>query len=171
MGWHISWAHYNPAVTTALLVRWKISMSEGIAYMISQILWALVAVAVAASITWTWFIPAPGDWVSISSWLIVEILFTFALASTVLHTAATKSVEGNSFYGFAIGWVVLAAAFAWGGISWGAFNPAVGLWPWLYDIFTWGWWFNHVWVLYVVGPIIWGIFAGLFHQITVGEEK
>jgi Major intrinsic protein len=38
-----------------------------------------------------------------------------------------KANEGNSFYGLAIGFTVLAGAFAVGGISGGAFNPAVAL--------------------------------------------
>ena len=35
--------------------------------------------------------------------------------------------EGNSFYGAAIGLTVTAGAFSVGGISGGAFNPAVAL--------------------------------------------
>ena len=44
--------------------------------------------------------------------LVVEILFTFALVSVVLNTAATKATAGNSYFGLAIGFTVLAAAFA-----------------------------------------------------------
>jgi aquaporin Z len=35
--------------------------------------------------------------------------------------------EGNSYFGLAIGFTVTAGAFAVGGISGGAFNPAVAL--------------------------------------------
>ena len=35
--------------------------------------------------------------------------------------------SGNSFYGLAIGFTVLAGAISVGGVSGGAFNPAVGL--------------------------------------------
>ncbi|MGZ4174551.1 MAG: aquaporin [Solirubrobacteraceae bacterium] len=35
--------------------------------------------------------------------------------------------QGNSFYGLAIGFTVVAGAFAVGGISGGAFNPGIAL--------------------------------------------
>jgi len=43
----------------------------------------------------------------------------------VLQTATTKSTSGNSYYGLAIGFTVLACAYGLGGVSGGAFNPAV----------------------------------------------
>lgn len=168
MGGHISWAHYNPAVTLGLLIRNKISMAESVAYWISQILWALVAVAIAASITGGALVPGLGEWVSVGSAVLVEFLFTFALVSVVLNTAATKATEGNSFYGLAIWFTVMAAAFAAGGISWWAFNPAVGLGPWLFDLFNGGG-FNHIWI-YLVWPLLWGIVAALYHGFTTGNE-
>src|SRR5450631_3295612 len=42
-GGHISGAHYNPAVTFAVLLRGKISVSEAIPYIIIQIAGAVVA--------------------------------------------------------------------------------------------------------------------------------
>jgi aquaporin Z len=59
--------------------------------------------------------------------VVVEGLFTFALAWVVLNTATAKGTSGNSFYGLAIGMTVMTGAVAVGGVSGGAFNPAVGL--------------------------------------------
>jgi aquaporin Z len=59
--------------------------------------------------------------------ILAEFLFTFALVWVVLNVATAKATEGNSFYGLAIGFTVLAGAFAVGAISGGAFNPAVAL--------------------------------------------
>merc|ERR1719456_1391379 len=47
------------------------------------------------------------------------------LCFVVLNVAATKATEGNQFYGLAIGFVIIAGGYAGGGISGGAFNPAV----------------------------------------------
>jgi aquaporin Z len=58
--------------------------------------------------------------------LLAEFLFTFALAYVVLNVATSKDHPNNSFYGLAIGFTVLAGAFAVGSVSGGAFNPAVG---------------------------------------------
>ncbi len=46
MGCHISGAHYNPAVTLAVWVRNKISMKEALAYMLFQLIGALLAALV-----------------------------------------------------------------------------------------------------------------------------
>jgi aquaporin Z len=41
--------------------------------------------------------------------------------------ATAKGTSGNSFYGLAIGFTVLAGAFSVGKISGGVFNPAVAV--------------------------------------------
>ena len=61
--------------------------------------------------------------------LLVEIIFTFALCMVIFNVADNRATKGNSFYGLAIGFTITAAAFAGGGISGGAYNPAVGLGP------------------------------------------
>jgi aquaporin Z len=45
----------------------------------------------------------------------------------VLNVATSKNHPDNSFYGLAIGFTVAAGAVAVGGISSGAFNPAVAV--------------------------------------------
>ena len=45
---------------------------------------------------------APGTDVTVINALLVEILFTFALVYVVLNVAATKSTQGNSYFGLAI---------------------------------------------------------------------
>jgi aquaporin Z len=59
--------------------------------------------------------------------LIAELVGTFALCYVVLNTATAKATSGNSYYGLAIGFTVTVMAFAFGGISGGAFNPAVAV--------------------------------------------
>jgi aquaporin Z len=59
--------------------------------------------------------------------MVAEFLFAFALCFVVLNVATAKSTEGNSYFGFAIGFTVLVGAFAVGSISGGVFNPAVAV--------------------------------------------
>jgi aquaporin Z len=123
-GGHISGAHYNPAVTLAVFLRGKCPVSDVIPYMIAQ------AVAAAAAAFVVLFFkgakPEPGD-VDVTKALLAEFLFTFALCYVVLNVATAKGTSGNSFYGLAIGFTVLIGAFSVGGISGGAFNPAVAV--------------------------------------------
>ncbi len=46
--------------------------------------------------------PKLGEGVLSMNAVIVEFLFTFALVSVVLNTAATKATSGNSYFGLAI---------------------------------------------------------------------
>jgi aquaporin Z len=106
----------------------------------------------------------PGPGVFTASALTVEVLFTTALALVILNVAATKATQGNSFYGLAIGFTIVAAAFAGGGISGGAFNPAVGFGATLGSaLFAGGSW-SDLW-LYVVGPLIGGAIAAGVHLL------
>ena len=77
------------------------------------------------------------------------MLFTFALAYVVLNVATSKDTAGNSYYGLAIGFTVLAGAFAVGDISGGAFNPAVAIGLAVMGLSAW----SNIWI-YV------GCFAG-----------
>ena len=102
--------------------------------------------------------PEPG--VGAGPALLIEFVFTFALCLVVLNTATTKKTEGNSYYGLAIGFTIVVAAFAGGGISGGAFNPAVGLGPIVVDALTSGGTFANLW-LYLIGPLAGGAVAAL----------
>ncbi len=160
MGGHISGAHYNPAVSLAVLIRGKLSGSELVPYWLAQIAGAVAASLAAFAIMGGTFSPAPGPEVSFGSALLVEILYTFALALVVLNCGTADETKGNSFFGLAIGFTIVAAAFAGGPISGGAFNPAVGLGPMLVDSALGDGSLSHL-ALYIAGPFIGGVLAAL----------
>ena len=125
-GGHISGGHYNPAVSLAAVVRGALSIEQLVPYWISQFAGSLVASLLVLRLAH----PAPITFCpyTIPQMLVGEFLFTFALCYVVLQTATNKAVEGNSFYGLAIGSTVTVGAFAVGGIlCFGAFNPAVAI--------------------------------------------
>lgn len=153
MGGHVSGAHYNPAISFAVFLRGKMkSAGELAGYVASQLLGAVAAALVVRGVLGQTFAPAPGDGVSHPSALLVESLFTFALALVVLNSAASARTQGNSFYGLAIGFTIVVGAFAGGGISGGAYNPAVGIGPALVHTTLGDGSWSHVW-LYLVGPL------------------
>lgn len=164
MGGHVSGAHYNPAVSLAVMMRGKLESKEFLPYLLFQIAGALAASAMVNVIQGRTFAPAPVASATCTGALLVEILYTFALALVVLNVATAHGTQGNSFYGLAIGFTVVAAAFAGGGISGGAFNPAVGIGPTLVHVMVGGEGatFAHLW-LYIVGPFLGGaLAAGVF---------
>jgi aquaporin Z len=160
MGGYVSGAHYNPAVTLAIWLRKKIESIEAAKYMLSQLLGAVVAAGIIHAVLGGKLTVAPAPDASVVAALLVEILFTFALVSVVLHVAVSDKSKVNQYYGIAIGFVVMAAVLAGGGVSGGAFNPAVGIGPNLYDIGGLTGHLPNIW-LYLVGPFIGAIAASL----------
>ena len=164
MGGHISGGHYNPAVSLAVLLRGKMPGKDFIPYVVAQVLGAIVA-AYLSSLIFGRTIPiAPSANASVVAALLVEILFTFALALVVLNVATHPDVKGNSFYGLAIGFTIVVAAFAGGGISGGAFNPAVGTGITVIHALLGGGSFASWW-LYLVGPFVGGALAAVVYKI------
>lgn len=128
-GGHVSGGHFNPAVTLAVFLRGRCARRDVIGYWIAQFASALVAALIVNIVLEGRASPTVALRPTTGSF-IVEFLFAFALAWVVLNVATAKATMGNSFYGLAIGGTVLVGAITVGGISGGAFNPAVGLGVW-----------------------------------------
>src|SRR5688500_299540 len=124
-GGYISGAHYNPAVTLAVFIRGRCNASDILPYWIAQITGAALASVIVLFMKGN---PAVEVMVpDVTRALIAEFLYTFALCYVVLNVATAKGTSGNPTYGLAIGFTVLAGAFAVGPISGGVFNPAVAV--------------------------------------------
>ena len=166
-GGHISGAHYNPAVTLAVLIRGRIDAMGAVIYVICQLIGAAAGALVAVKI-----FGAGGDGHSAIAdgntmrGLTAEILGTFALAYVILNVATAKKNSGNSHYGLAIGFTVLAMAYALGGFSGGAFNPAVAIGQCIGGHMAWA----DIWV-YLVGCLGGGILAGIVFKISNADDK
>jgi len=124
-GGHISGGAYNPAVTIALWFRGRVSKGDVLAYIAAQVLAAIVAAVIVLYLKGNPEVSAMD--MKIVPALVVEFLGTFALCWVVSNTATAKATMGNSNYGLAIGFTVMAMAYAVGGVSGGAFNPAVAI--------------------------------------------
>lgn len=142
-GGHVSGGHYNPAVTLAVLVRGRIAGLDAVGYWVAQIAAGVLAALIAK------YLVNPGDVTALSptgrgigTALTAEVLFAFALAYVVLNVATSRDHPNNHFYGLAIGFTVAAGAFAVGGISGGAFNPAVALGAATMGLFAW----SKIWI-------------------------
>ena len=138
-GGHISGGHFNPAVSTAVRLRGRMTNEEFGAYLVTQFAAAVLA---GLLVRYVGGREAQAVVASDGKMLIVEFLFTFALAWVVLNVATARGTEGNSFYGLAIGFTVVAGALAVGGISGGAFNPAIALGAMVTGLFQW----SNIWI-------------------------
>jgi aquaporin Z len=94
------------------------------------------------------------------------VLFTFALCYVMLNVATSKDQTGKSFFGLAIGFTVVAGGSQSGGISGGAFNPAVTLGAATGGLFAW----STVWV-YLVVQLFADAVAGLTFRALAPADK
>jgi aquaporin Z len=167
MGGHVSGAHYNPAVSLGMLMRKKLNGGEFGGYVAAQMIGAMLATVAVNVLTGQTFAAAPSAGVEAVPAVLAEILFTFALVLVIMNSAISAKTEGNSFYGLAIGFTVMAGAFAVGPISGGAFNPAVGIGPMIVHAVIGGGGFAHAW-LYIVGPFAGGVLAAIVFGLQEG---
>jgi aquaporin Z len=163
-GGHISGAHYNPAVTIAVFLRGKCPASDVVPYIAAQIVAAVLAALVVINCTDT-PTAAPRAKLELVPVFLVEFLFTFALAWVVLNVATAKGTTGNSFYGLAIGFTVMAGAFAVGSISGGVFNPAVAVGISVLKFVAW----KYIWV-YFLANFAGGVAAAFVFRATNPPE-
>ena len=168
MGGHVSGAHYNPAISIACAMRKKLPWSEVPPYIAAQLAGAVAAALTVRAILGQTFTLAPAEGIGAPTAIAIEALYTFALALVVLNVATIQKTKGNSFYGLAIGFTIVVAAYAGGPLSGGAFNPAVGFGPILVHIIFADGTLSDLWI-YVVGPLIGAVGAASAFALQ-GEE-
>jgi aquaporin Z len=162
-GGHISGGHFNPAVSTAVRLRGRMTNEEFGAYLVTQFAAAVLA---GLLVRYVGGREVQAVVASDGKMLIVEFLFTFALAWVVLNVATARGTEGNSFYGLAIGFTVVAGALAVGGISGGAFNPAVALGAMVTGLFQW----SNIWI-YLIADFLGAAAAAWAFLFVLPAEK
>ncbi len=162
-GGHISGGHYNPAVTLAVWMRGKCETKDVLPYMVTQL-----AAGVVAGLLVNYLKAGPPInpmVLDIPRALLVEVLFTFALAFVVLNTATSKKTAGNSFYGLAIGFTLMAGVFAGGNISGGAYNPAVAVGISIMGLSA----VANIWI-YLLANLVGGALAAILYKAVNPEE-
>ena len=104
-GGHISGGHYNPAVTLGVWLRGKTTLPAG-GRRLDRPDDRGRGGLVARDLHEPAMPAAPlNDALSVGPALLAEFIFTFALVYVVLNVATAKGTDGNSFYGFAIGFI------------------------------------------------------------------
>ena len=153
-GGRISGGHFNPAVSLAAAIRGSLPFLRVFPYWFAQVAGAVVAAFVA-------FLLVGPEGITVvqleaGKIFLAEFIFTAALSYVVLNVATAKGVEGNSYYGLAIGATVMVGALSVGPISGGAFNPAVAVAACVSGLFVW----SQLWI-YWAACLAGGVFGAL----------
>ncbi len=162
-GGHVSGAHYNPAVSLAAFIRGRLSAKDLVIYWIFQFIAAIIAAVLTLYLKGV--APEPVLEFETVKAFIGEFLFTFALCFVFLNVATAKKTLNNSFFGFAIGFTVLAGAYTVGPISGGAFNPAVAVGITAMNVSPW----SNLWIFFSAN-LLGSIGAALIFKLAHQEE-
>ena len=175
---HVSGAHLNPAVTFSLAVRGRFPWKEVAPYGLAQIIGAVLAALINASIIGESRVRVtslgatypsvsfglPGI-IPYSAALMTEIITTFILVLTIL--SATEKESPSGFAGLAIGLVLGINVMLAAGISGGSMNPARSFGPALVQVLLripFEQAFQFHWI-YWLGPLVGGFLAALAHWV------
>ncbi|HZV69509.1 MAG TPA: aquaporin [Saprospiraceae bacterium] len=165
-GGPISGGHYNPAVSLAAYLRGALHISDLLPYIVAQVLGGTLASMLAGFLITSigGAEPTPKELDVVPS-LIGEFLGTFALVYVILNVATSKRSAGNSYFGISIGFTVMTCAYIFGGISGGAFNPAVALGITMAGLTSWA----SIWI-FIVANFVAGALAAFLFQYVNGPE-
>ena len=166
---NISGCHLNPAITISFLATGKMSGKDAGAYIVSQIVGAIIASAVLYFIAQgkaDYSLSANGlgangveqgspDHYSLMSGLVAEIVFT-TIFLVVVHGSTSKHDTSAIFGGLAIGLCLTLIHIVGIPITGVSVNPARSIGP---AIFVGGQALTNLWV-FIVGPIIGGLLGG-----------
>jgi MIP family channel proteins len=163
---HISGAHFNPAVTTALALTRRIGAVDAVAYIVAQLVGGLAAAALWGSVTSNWQgVPALATGVTVTQGLIAEIVTTFMLMIVIMGVAVDKRGSFAIIAGLPIGMAITADIFFAGPISGAAMNPARWFGPALIN----GDLGNAV--VWILGPIVGAVAAAFVYDIIVKPAR
>jgi aquaporin Z len=174
----ISGGHFNPAVTIGLAFARRFPWSDVIAYIVTQVVAAIVASLILLGIAsgQTGFSAkasgfasngygshSPGHY-ALGSVILVEVVLTAIFLYVIIGATDTRAPAG--FAGVAIGFTLLVIHLVSIPVSNTSVNPARSTGP---AIIQHGWALGQLWVFWLA-PIVGAIIAGASYRYILGEH-
>ncbi|WP_298113844.1 MIP family channel protein [uncultured Bacteroides sp.] len=168
----ISGCHINPAITLGCMLTGRMKSSEGLMYMLFQVLGALIGS------TLLWILTSNIDMayvtqtganacatgVSLTGGFLAEVFFTFVFVLVVLGTTDAKQGAGN-FAGLAIGLSLILVHIVCIPITGTSVNPARSIGPALYEG---GEALSQLW-LFIVAPFVGAACSALVWKLVAAK--
>ncbi|MDG6990884.1 MAG: aquaporin [Nitrososphaerota archaeon] len=166
----ISGGVLNPAVVLGLLVGKKLKAREVVPYIVAELVGALAAgfalvasfpSAIGSSVNWG--SPSLNGAIGVGQGIAIEALLTFFLMFAIYGTAVDP--RAPKIGGLGIGLTVVADVLVGGNFTGAAMNPARAFGPMLAGGFLPGYWY-----VYLIGPVVGAVIAGLAYRYLLEQE-
>ncbi|CCW67712.1 unnamed protein product [Phytomonas sp. Hart1] len=168
---YISGGHFNPAVTSSALILGEMRIDETLAFWSAQVIGAILGASCGVFISGkTHPLPAPQIYYNAPEYVLVTLIFegvfTCFLVSVLLNIVHSKN-SNEHYYGLTVGICLMALYYAVGGVSKGAFNPAVATALQLTKFVMAGYAspLMFLWI-YWMGPVLGAVLATILFKIT-----
>ena len=178
----VSGCHVNPAVSLSMLVLGRISVTDFVGYVVSQVLGALAgsavlklivgmsttlseAAAVSVSLGQNGFGAASALGLNMGGAFIVEVILTFVFVMTII--GVTSNVKTSHMGGIVIGLTLTFVHILGIPLTGTSVNPARSLAP---AIFVGGEALSQVWV-FIAAPLVGGLLAALVSRFLLPAKE
>lgn len=180
----ISGGHINPAVTVAFMALGKMSLGDGVMYIVAQFLGAILGAAILWGSTASTLLEGENGYppyligsnfvdpnVGLGSAFLIEVMGTFLLLWTVMMTAVHKKSIAGNIAPVAIGWSVFLAHLVLIPFTGCGINPARSAGPHIVaamagaDVGARGWW------VYYTAPFVGAIAAAFLASTIFGLDE
>jgi len=173
----VSGCHVNPAVSLAMLISKKLSVTDFIGYVAAQVVGAIAGSALLKFIVSSTEILTAGNGLgqngfadqsglglSLAGALVVEVILTFVFIMTIL--GVTSSPKTENIAGIVIGLTLTFVHIIGIPLTGTSVNPARSLAP---AVFVGGTALSQVWV-FIVAPFVGAILAAVAHKVLVAAK-
>lgn len=158
IGYRVSGAHYNPAVSFAFFLKRRLSGADLIGYIISQLIGGfLAAIAIYFLANSVFYLDTPSD-TNLYQQAFAEVIFTYIFVLVMLVFSISNSQRRNQSKGLMIGLTFAAMLMVSTPISGGVLNPAISIGTAGFDLLMGNNSFVHV-PLFTLAPLTGGALA------------
>ncbi|SMO63107.1 MIP/aquaporin family protein [Gracilimonas mengyeensis] len=170
IGFKVSGAHYNPAVSIAFFLQRKISGADLAGYVAAQLIGGFLSAGALFFLSSGVFYLDPPPSTDLYQQAFAEVGFTFLFVMVMLTFSLPKSPRNFQTVGLAAGLTFTGILLAGTPVSGGVFNPAISIGTALFDLLSGGNSYVHA-LLYTLAPVAGGsIAAGLYSYLYSGNK-
>ncbi|HET8866193.1 MAG TPA: aquaporin [Gracilimonas sp.] len=158
VGYPVSGAHYNPAVSLAFFLKRELSASDLLGYILSQLIGGFFAAFVIYFLSTSVFYVEPPSDTGLYQQVFSEVFFSAIFVMIMMILSLSTLHRKNQLVGLIVGLTFTGMLMVSTPISGGILNPAISIGTALFDLVKGGDSYIHL-LLYTLAPLCGGALA------------